>query len=62
MNKINQNFIIIFIFIVLPILSLFIGFYFNEDLSTGGSKWDFNVTWPVVLDYSNFNFFIRLMR
>ncbi|WP_440927015.1 hypothetical protein [Candidatus Pelagibacter sp.] len=57
MSKINQNFIIIFIFVFVPILSLFIGFYFNEDLSTGGSKWDFNVTWPVVLDYSNFNFF-----
>jgi len=57
MNKIYQNCIIITIFVFVPILSLFIGFYYDEDLSTGGAQWDFNVTWPVVLDYSNFNFF-----
>lgn len=55
MNKLNQNFILIFLFVFLPVLSLLIGFHLGEDLSTGGSKWDFNVTWPVVVDYSNFN-------
>ena len=57
MNETSKNFIIIFIFILIPIISLFIGFYLDEDLSTGGSKWDFNLTWPVVLDYSKFNYF-----
>ena len=57
MTEINQNKILIFIFVLLPILSLFTGFILNEDLSTGGSKWDFELTWPVVKDYSNFNLF-----
>lgn len=57
MAKINQNKFLIFIFVFLPILSLFAGFILNEDLSTGGSKWDFELTWPVVKDYSNFNLF-----
>ena len=57
MTKINQNKFLIFIFVLLPIISLFAGFILNEDLSTGGSKWDFELTWPVVKDYSNLNFF-----
>ena len=57
MTKINQNKFLIFIFVLLPILSLFAGFILNEDLSTGGSKWDFELTWPVVKDYSNLNLF-----
>ena len=42
------------VFIVLPILSLYVGFFFDEDLSTGGSKLDFFHTLPAVIDYSNF--------
>ena len=57
MSKINQNKFLIFLFVLLPILSLFTGFILNEDLSTGGSKWDFELTWPVIKDYSNLNLF-----
>jgi hypothetical protein len=56
MNKKNQEIIISLVLVLIPIISLFIGFVFNEDLSTGGSRWDFNITWPLVIDYSNLNF------
>mgnify|MGYP006127118653 CR=1 FL=1 len=55
-TRINKNLITPSILISIPIISLFIGFMFNEDLSTGGSTWDFKVTWPIIVDYSNFNF------
>lgn len=58
MKKIKlNNFFLFFIFIFIPILSLIIGFIFEEDLSTGGAKWDFEITWPLIIDYSNYNFF-----
>ena len=56
MSKINQNHILALIFVLIPVLTLFAGFYLNEDLSTGGSRYDFNLTWPLIVDYSNFNF------
>tara|TARA_B110001452_G_scaffold198819_1_gene168777 strand:- start:814 stop:2043 length:1230 start_codon:yes stop_codon:yes gene_type:complete len=39
--------------ILIPILSLYLGFFFDEDLSTGGSKLDFYQTFPAVIDFSN---------
>jgi hypothetical protein len=56
MNKINQDHILALVFVLIPVVTLFAGFYLNEDLSTGGSRWDFNITWPLIVDYSNFNF------
>ncbi len=56
MNKKNQEIIISLLLVLIPIISLFIGFIFNEDLSTGGSRYDFKVTWPLIIDYSNLNF------
>ena len=44
----------IIILIIIPILSLYIGLFLNEDLSTGGSKLDFFQTYPAVKDFSNF--------
>ena len=40
-NKINV--FLIFLSII-PVLSIFTGFYTNEDLSTGGATYDFNLT------------------
>ena len=37
----------------IPILSLMIGFLIEEDLSTGGSSFDFIKTFPAVIDLSN---------
>ena len=54
-KNIKKNIILLFLFF-LPICSLFIGFVMNEDLSTGGAKLDFNVTWPLINNYSNLNF------
>ena len=56
MKIINQNYMLALIFVLIPVASLFTGFFFDEDLSTGGSRWDFDTTWTVVVDYSNFNF------
>jgi len=56
MKIINQNCMLALIFVLIPVASLFAGFFFDEDLSTGGSRWDFDTTWTVVVDYSNFNF------
>ena len=55
--KIYEKKIFLLISLFIPIISLFIGFIWNEDLSTGGSSWDFNLTWSVIQNYANFNFF-----
>jgi len=60
-KNIKNNIILIFLTII-PILSLLIGFLLNEDLSTGGAKWDFNLTWPIVINYSNLNFSTDITR
>ena len=57
MTKTNHNYIVALVLVSISIFTLFVGYFFNEDPSTGGSQWDFNVTWPLVVDYSNFNFF-----
>jgi hypothetical protein len=54
-NIINNAFLILLI--IIPVVSFFVGFILNEDLSTGGTTYDFNLTWPIILDYSNLNFF-----
>ena len=56
MIKIDKNLFKILIFTLVPITSLLLGFKFNEDLSAGGSVYDFNLTWPVVIKYSNLEF------
>ena len=56
MKKLNKNKIFLSILIIIPVFALFIGFAYNEDFSTGGAKWDFDLTWPVIVDYSNLNF------
>ena len=40
------------ILIFIPLLSLFLGFLFDEDLSTGGSKFDFYETLPAVIGFT----------
>ena len=54
--NLNKKSILPYIFILVPLITLFLGFVFNEDLSTGGARWDFNLTWPVVVNYSSLNF------
>ena len=44
------------ILILMPVLSLYFGFLFNEDLSTGGGKLDFYSTLPAVTSFSNLDF------
>ena len=44
------------IIVLIPFLSLYFGFLFDEDLSTGGAKLDFYSTLPAVVDLSNFIF------
>ena len=61
-EKLIKNNIVIIFLAVIPIFSLIIGFILNEDLSTGGAKWDFNLTWPIIIDYSNFNFTTSITR
>ena len=56
MIKTNKNYIFLIITLFIPIISLIFGFVFDEDLSTGGSSWDFQLTWPVILNYADFNF------
>ena len=51
-----KNNIFLILLAIIPIVSLIIGFVSNEDLSTGGAKYDFNLTWPIIVEYSNFNF------
>jgi hypothetical protein len=62
MKKIIKNNTVIILLAVIPIFSLIIGFVLDEDLSTGGAKWDFNLTWPIIVDYSNFNFTTNITR
>ena len=38
--------------VTLPLILLFLGFFINEDLSTGGSKLDFYQTFPVVENFT----------
>ncbi len=52
----TKNNIFLILLSIIPILSLFVGFALNEDLSTGGATYDFNLTWPIINDYSNLNF------
>ena len=52
MIKNNKHNIIILLLIFLTITSLVLGFFFNEDLSTGGATWDFKKTWPIIISYS----------
>lgn len=54
MSKINLQKKILITFI--PLISIFIGFILNEDLSTGGGKLDFYQTFPQVLKFSNLIF------
>ena len=56
MKKLIKNNIFLTILTIIPIITLLIGFAYNEDFSTGGASWDFNLTWPIIVDYSNFNF------
>ena len=56
MPKLKNNNLVLSLVIFLYILSLSIGFILDEDLSTGGSSRDFNLTWPVIVDFSNFKF------
>ena len=44
------------ILVLIPVLSLYFGFLFDEDLSTGGAKLDFHSTLPAVTGFSNFVF------
>ena len=45
-----------FSFLIFSILSIFIGFTLNEDLSSGGSEYDFYLTLEAVKNLSNFSF------
>ncbi len=62
MKKIIKNNITLILLSTIPIFSLFLGFILNEDLSTGGAEWDFNLTWPIIVNYSNFNFITDITR
>ena len=46
----------LFILIILPVVSILFGFFLNEDLSTGGSKLDFDRTTPIIIDFANFGY------
>ena len=52
---IKHSILLIFL-AVIPIVSLFAGFASNEDLSTGGATYDFNLTWRIIVEYVKFNF------
>jgi len=56
MKKKIINNVFLILLTIIPVVSLFIGFILNEDLSTGGTTYDFNHTWRIILDYSNLNF------
>ena len=56
MLKLKNNNLVLSLVIFFYILSLSIGFIVDEDLSTGGSSRDFDLTWPVIVDFSNFKF------
>lgn len=46
----------LYILILLPVILLIVGFFLNEDLSTGGSKLDFIRTTPIIIDFANFGY------
>jgi len=50
------NFKKLLIIISISILSLFVGFILNEDLSTGGARLDFFDTFEAVIKYANLEF------
>ena len=52
---IKEN-ILILLLAIISIISIIIGFILNEDLSTGGAFNDFNLTWKIIIDYTNFGF------
>ena len=62
MKKFIKNNVISILLSTISIFSLFIGFVFNEDLSTGGAQWDFNLTWPIIINYTDFNFTTDITR
>ncbi len=51
----NINFTSVLVYIFLS-LSLFVDFFLNLDLSSGGSSNDFNITFPAVINLIDFNF------
>lgn len=51
-----KNRLLLLILLIIPIISLFLGFINDEDLSTGGAEWDFSQTWPVVENFTNLIF------
>ena len=62
MKKFIKNNIISILLLAISIFSLFIGFILNEDLSTGGAQWDFNLTWPIIINYTDLNFSTDITR
>ena len=46
----------LYILILIPVILLILGFALGEDLSTGGSKSDFIRTFPIIIDFSNFEY------
>ena len=56
MLRLKKNNLDLILIIIIYILSLFIGLFINEDLSTGGSSRDFYLTWPAIVDFSNNKF------
>ena len=48
--------ILILLLAIIPVILIIIGFILNEDLSTGGAFHDFNLTWKIIIDYTNFGF------
>ena len=60
MKKLIKNNLILFCLPFLPVFFFLVGFIVNEDLSTGGAEWDFYLTWPIIMGYSNFNFSTNL--
>ena len=62
MKKFIKNNILSILLLAISIFSLFIGFILNEDLSTGGAQWDFNLTWPIIINYTDLNFSTDITR
>ena len=50
-----KNNLFLILLSIIPVVSIFIGFSTNEDLSTGGATYDFELTWPIIVDYSSLN-------
>ena len=51
MKKVNKSDIFCLIFLFISLISFFIGFILNEDLSTGGASWDFDLTWNILYPF-----------